>query len=92
MKRAMTRNFIRELKKDKEFQRLYDIEKKKLDIAVALTKAREKRGMTQAQVAKKADLAWETISRIENAKMNPSLDVLERVFAAVGKKFRFQIS
>ncbi|MFA5010304.1 MAG: helix-turn-helix transcriptional regulator [Patescibacteria group bacterium] len=85
-------NFIKELKKDKEFQRLYGIEKEKLDIAVALTKAREKRGMTQRQVAKKADLAWETVSRIENAKMNPSIDVLNRAFAAVGKKLKFQIS
>ena len=85
-------NFVKELKKDKEFQRLYGIEKRKLDIAVALTKAREKRGMTQAQVAKRANLAWETISRIENAKLNPSIDVLGRVFAAVGKKFKFQIS
>ena len=84
-------NFVKELKKDREFQRLYGIEKKKLDIAVALTKAREKRGMTQHQVAKKANLAWETISRIENAKLNPSIDVLNRAFAAVGKELKFQI-
>lgn len=87
----MTKNFIRELRKDREYQRLYAIEKKKLDIAVALAEAREKKGMTQSQVARKANLAWETVSRIENAKMNPSIDVLDRVFAAVGKKLKFQI-
>jgi DNA-binding XRE family transcriptional regulator len=88
----MAQKFVDKIRQDKEFQRLYDIEKKKLDIAVALAKARRKRGMTQGDVARKARISWETISRIENGRVNPSLDVLSRVFAAVGKRLDLGIS
>jgi len=88
----VNKNFTAKIRQDKEFQRLYDIEKKKLDIAVALARARHKRGMTQSEVARKARISWETISRIENGRLNPSLDVLSRVFAAVGKRLDLEIS
>ena len=88
----MARKFVDKIRQDKEFQRLYDIEKKKLDIAVALAKARHQRGMTQSEVARKARMSWETVSRIENGRLNPSLDVLSRVFAAVGKRLNLEIS
>ena len=88
----MAKRFVDKIRQDKEFQRLYDIEKKKLDIAVALAKARHKRGMTQGGVARKARMSWETISRIENGRVNPSLDVLSRAFAAVGKRLDLEIS
>jgi len=88
----MTQSFITKLRKDKEFQKLYDIEKKKLDIAIALAEARAKKGLTQKEVAKRAQVTWETISAIENGKANPSLGTISKIFAAVGKKLNFQIS
>jgi DNA-binding XRE family transcriptional regulator len=88
----MAQKFIDKTRQDKEFQQLYDIEKKKLDIAVALANARRQRGMTQSDVARKARTSWETISRIEHGKLNPSLDVLSRIFAAVGKRLDLEIS
>lgn len=88
----MTQSFITKVRKDKEFQELYDIEKKKLDIAIALAKARVKKGLTQKQVASKAGVTWETISAIENGKANFSIGTISKVFAAVGKKLNFQIS
>ena len=88
----MTQSFITRLRKDKEFQKLYDIEKKKLDIAIALAEARTKKGLTQKEVAKIADVAWETVSAIENGRANSSIETLSKIFAAVGKKLDFQIS
>lgn len=88
----MTRGFITKIRKDKEFQKLYNIEKKKLDIAVALAKARQSKGLTQGQVARIANVSWETVSHIENARANPSLDLINRVFAAVGKKVDLKVS
>ena len=88
----MTQSFITKLRKDKEFQRLYDIEKKKLDIAIALAEARAKKGLTQKEVAKLADVTWETVSAIENGRANSNLETLSKIFAAVGKKLNFQIS
>ncbi len=88
----MTQSFITKLRKDKEFQKLYDIEKKKLDIAIALAEARAKKGLTQKQVAERAQVTWETISAIENGRANSNLETLSKIFAAVGKKLKLQIS
>ena len=90
--RFMVRGFITKIRKDEEFRKLYDVEKSKLDIAVALVKARNKKQLTQSDVAKKAGVRWETVSRIENGRVNSSLDVLSRVFAAVGKRIRVEVS
>ena len=88
----MTQSFITKIRKDKEFQEFYDIEKKKLDIAIALTKARKKKNFTQKEVAKRANVAWETVSSIENGRANPSLATINKVFAAVGKNLNLQIT
>ena len=88
----MTQSFITKLRKDKEFQKLYDIEKEKLDIAVALSKARAAKGLTQREVANRAKVTWRTISDIENSKANPSLGTMSRIFAAVGKKLNLRVS
>ncbi|MBU1092405.1 helix-turn-helix transcriptional regulator, partial [Patescibacteria group bacterium] len=86
------KSFITKLRKDKEFQKLYDIEKKKLDIAIALSKARARKGLTQKEVAKRAQVTWETISAIENGRANSNIETLSKIFAAVGKKLNLQIS
>ena len=91
-KKNMTQSFITKIKKDKEFQKLYDIEKKKLDIAIALTKARKEKRFTQKEVADRAKVTWETVSSIENGRANPSLATINKVFAAVGKKLNLQIT
>ncbi|MFA5966898.1 MAG: helix-turn-helix transcriptional regulator [Patescibacteria group bacterium] len=88
----MTQSFITKLRKDKEFQKLYDIEKKKLDIAIALAEARVKKGLTQKEVAEIADVTWETVSAIENGRANSSIETLSKIFAAVGKKLNLQVS
>jgi len=88
----MTQNFITKIRKDKEFQKLYDIEKKKLDIAIALKKTRKTKGFTQKEVADIAKITWRTVSDIENGKANPSLATISKVFAAVGKTLNLQIT
>ena len=88
----MNQGFITKLRQDREFQKLYDIEKKKLDIAVALAKARAAKGLTQKEVAERAKVTWRTISDIENCKANFSIGTISKVFAAVGKNLKLQIS
>ncbi len=88
----MTQSFITKLRKDKTFQKLYDIEKKKIDIAIALTEARAAKGLTQKEVANRAKVTWRTVSDIENCKANFSFSTISRVFAAVGKNLTLQIS
>ena len=44
-----------------------------------LRKAREKHGLSQQDIADKADIDKKTIQRIENGKLNPSLDTLASI-------------
>lgn len=44
-----------------------------------LRKVREKHGLSQQDIADKADIDKKTIQRIENGKLNPSLDTLASI-------------
>ncbi|HCS78131.1 TPA: transcriptional regulator [Patescibacteria group bacterium] len=48
-------------------------------IAKALIEARIKKGLTQADVAKKMNTRQSVISRVENAQTTPSLSFLKRL-------------
>jgi len=52
---------------------------------VAIRKAREGKGLSQAQLAKRARVAQGYISTLEaGAKKNPGIDVLKRLAKALG--------
>lgn len=57
-----------------------------------LKAAREKAGMTLAQVAEKAGIRLETVSRLELGKVkNPTIDTLQRYANAVGVELRLSV-
>ncbi len=58
----------------------------KEDNAKKFREAREKQGLTQAQVAKKAKVSTNYYARIERADPQPRGDVLDRVARALGVK------
>lgn len=51
-----------------------------------LKRAREKRGMTQEQLAHKVGVHLVTISRIETGTRQPSMDLLQRLAKALKVK------
>ncbi len=51
-----------------------------------IKKAREKAGLTQQEVADKSDIHVSYYSRIERGVVNPSYEVLEGIFKAIGVK------
>ncbi|MBI2060354.1 MAG: helix-turn-helix transcriptional regulator [Nitrospirae bacterium] len=55
----------------------------KAEIGRNLRELREERGLTQQALAKEADLADETVSRIERGHLNPSAEVLGRLANAL---------
>jgi DNA-binding XRE family transcriptional regulator len=57
--------------------------KPKLNIATRIRDLRSARSMTQAQLAEAADVALETLSRIERGCMSPSVEMLERLAAGL---------
>lgn len=56
----------------------------RMRLGAALQKHRVRRNMTQAQLAEFADLSLKHVGDIERGEANTSLEVLERLAAAVG--------
>ena len=56
----------------------------KLDLARQVLDLRLKRGWTQEELAERAGTKQANISRLENARLNPSVDMLQRVADALG--------
>ena len=52
--------------KDKKFKKLYREEKELLDIAVKVLEERNKLGLTQKELAKKANITQQQLSKVEN--------------------------
>jgi transcriptional regulator with XRE-family HTH domain len=56
----------------------------RIRLGAALQKHRLQRGLTQAQLAEFADLSLKYVGEIERGEANTTLEVLERLAAAVG--------
>ncbi len=55
-------------------------------VAVQLTEAREKSGMTQKQLSQKTKIAQGDISKIERSNANPSISTLNRLAEGMGMR------
>lgn len=73
---------------DPEFVVLFDEERAKSELALAVAKARKEAGLSQAELAKKASTSQSAIARLESGKdqRTPSLPVLARIAEATGKR------
>ena len=82
-------NNFKELKKkwiaDPEVAKEYDALSTEFSIAEALTHARTRAGMTQAEVAEKMQTSQSRVAKIEGGA-NVSIDALKRYAAATGAK------
>ncbi len=56
----------------------------KLDLARQVLDLRLKRGWTQQELAERAGTKQANISRLENARLNPSVDMLQKIANAFG--------
>ncbi len=54
------------------------------NIAKQVKEAREKKGLTQAEVAQKAEISVTYYSMIERAEANPNSDILARIGKVLG--------
>ncbi|WCZ15935.1 helix-turn-helix domain-containing protein [Lacticaseibacillus paracasei] len=63
----------------------------KLESAVALMSERERAGLTQRELAERADVPQSTIARIEHGQ-NISFDTMSKIAFALGKKLKVEFT
>lgn len=80
-----------ELLKDPEVHQEYEELRPRYELISQLIGARIKKGLTQAQLAKKIGTKQSAIARVEGGNANPSIAFLEKVTKALGTKLIIQL-
>jgi DNA-binding XRE family transcriptional regulator len=78
-------------RKDPHFAREFEQGFEEFKIGVMLRQAREKAGLSQAEVAKKIHTQRTAISRIENHAEDIKLSTLQKVAVAVGRHLKVSL-
>lgn len=76
-------DYLKERLKDPAFAKAFAEVDAEVRLAVALADAREKAGLTQAQLARKLRTRQSNISRIEQGSQNITLRTLEKIAHAL---------
>lgn len=78
--------------RDPKFRAAYEALQPKYDLIRAILDARIKKGVTQAEVARRAGTTQSAIARFESGAGNPTLEFLSKVSAAVGARIEVRTS
>ena len=94
MKKEKVRTFrsrLREDLKDPEFKAHYQGERQALKLAMKIAKLREKKGLSQQQMAKLMGTSQQAVSRIESGEYEGfTLKTLEKIAEATGTKVKIE--
>ncbi|KFI47515.1 helix-turn-helix domain-containing protein [Bifidobacterium biavatii] len=71
---------------DAVFSKEFRQEKERLDVAAALMQLRKETGLSQRELAERANKPQSTIARIESGRMNATISLLEQIAASVNKR------
>ena len=94
MKKEKVRTFrsrLREDLKDPEFKAHYKEERQALKLAIMITKLREKKGLSQQQLAQLMGTSQQAISRIESGVYEGfTLRTLDKIAEATGTRVKIE--
>ncbi|MBI4849934.1 MAG: helix-turn-helix transcriptional regulator [Nitrospirae bacterium] len=94
MKKAEVRTFRRRLRedlKDPQFRTHYRDERQALKLAMKITELREKKGLSQQELAKLMGTSQQAISRIESGEYEGfTLKTLEKLAEATGTQLKIE--
>ncbi|MDP2651603.1 MAG: helix-turn-helix transcriptional regulator [bacterium] len=74
------------------FKEAYDALGPKYALIGAMLDARNKKGMTQAEIAQRAGTTQSAIARFEAGRTNPTLEFASRLSRALGAKLEIRLS
>jgi transcriptional regulator with XRE-family HTH domain len=80
---------LREKLKNKRFKRMYEEEKELLDISLRILEARREQNLSQAELANRAHITQQQLSRIENG-MNFNIKTLLKLCDALDLSLDFK--
>lgn len=89
MKTKKVSEHLKEKLKDPYFKELYELEEQKMSIVKRIVEYRVKNNITQGQLAKKAGVTQQHISKIENGEFS-SVTTLEKVLLLIGYTVRIE--
>lgn len=81
----------KELLKNRKVKREYERLRPRYALISQLIETRNKRGLTQADLAKKVGTKQSAIARLESGNSNPSISFLEKLTQAMGSKLIIQL-
>jgi DNA-binding XRE family transcriptional regulator len=94
MKKEKVRTFrsrLREDLKDPEFKAHYQEERQALKLAMKIAKLREKKGLSQQQMAKLMGTSQQAVSRIESGEYEGfTIKTLEKIAVATGTRVKIE--
>ena len=79
------RKHLNEKLKDERFKRLYDEERQLAELSLKILGARERQGLSQKEVARKANVTQQQLSKVENG-INCNLTTFLKVCHALDLK------
>jgi len=79
------------LEGDSELRKEYEALASQYDIIDAVIAARIEKRMTQAELAERADTKQSNISRFESGNYNPSVEFLQKIAEALGKRLEITL-
>ncbi len=82
----------REAMRNPEFRKAYDALAPKYALINAMLDARNKKGMTQAEIARRAGTTQSAIARFESGRSNPTLEFATRLSRALGAKLEIRLA
>lgn len=85
------KDYRQKLMQDPETEAAYQKLRPKLELGRQILDFRLERGWTQKELAKKAGTKQANISRLENALLNPSIKMLQKVASALGARLEIQL-
>ncbi|HUU79839.1 MAG TPA: helix-turn-helix transcriptional regulator [Acidobacteriota bacterium] len=80
---------LKEKLKSKRFKRMYEEEREILEISIKILEARREQNLSQAELANRAHITQQQLSRIENG-MNFNIKTLLKLCDALGLSLDFK--
>jgi len=97
-KKVMKKEYVslaevrREMLARKGFKEAYDALGPKYALINAMLDARNKKGMTQTEIARRAGTTQSAIARFEAGQTNPTLEFASRLSHALGARLEIRLS